>query len=212
MFGMSKEQWKANVSGLKSLRVGNFKATPDGNITLYYRPDPQRGFMVVTPMYKNNNNKKPWKILLTVIHDKKFDATLFNSMPFKDVRSLLQKTSKQMQPEFSVMGYLTRGLGSPPTLNFNIFETGKFPPIDFMISKGNVCPLKNGGQECILQKQISSSNQDVRNQVLFRNCITAMKSKNIFKTKDELEQGCKCIAREGQEGTNFQKMLEVCVR
>ena len=212
MFGMSKEQWKENVSGLKSLRIGNFKVTSDKNITLYYRPTPQRGFLVITPMYKNDNSKKPWKILVTVIQDKKLDANLFNSMPINDVRSLLQKTSKQMQPEFSVMGYLTRGGSSPPTLNFNIFEKGKFPPIDLMISKGNVCPLKNGKQECILQKQIFSSNQDERNKVLIENCIRALKSKNIFKTKDELEQGCRCITREGQKGTDYQKTLEVCIK
>tara|TARA_X000000950_G_scaffold110757_1_gene139621 strand:- start:1303 stop:1476 length:174 start_codon:yes stop_codon:yes gene_type:complete len=42
--------------------------------------------------------------------------------------------------------------GVTSSVNFTIFEKGKFPIIDDIVEKGKVCPPKNGKQMCIMGK------------------------------------------------------------
>jgi hypothetical protein len=150
MFSMSKENWNKNAVQLKTMGIGHYEKTIDGSLTLYYRPDPLRGYLIVTPTYGNKDNLKPFKISVTILNDKKNDNFLYNSMLFKDVQKLILTTSNQMQPEFSVMGHLKQGAQS--SLNFTIFEKGRFPIIDKQVEKGKVCPPRNKKQMCILKE------------------------------------------------------------
>ena len=59
-------------------------------------------------------------------------------MSSKGVEKLILTTSNQLQPEFSVMGYMEQGTQS--SLNFTIFEKGNFPIIDELVEQGKVCP------------------------------------------------------------------------
>ena len=150
MFALSKLNWNKNVIELKRNNIGNYQQTPDGTYTLYYRPDPMRGLLIITPVYAPNNPSKPFKISITILNDKKFDNDLYNSMNFEKASDLIKEASKNLQPEFSVMGHLQKGVTS--SVNFTIFEKGKFPIIDDIVEKGKVCPPKNGKQMCIMGK------------------------------------------------------------
>jgi hypothetical protein len=149
MFSLSKENWNKNVVQLESMGIGRYEKTNNGSLTLYYRPDPLRGYLIVTPTYGNKDNLKPFKISVTIVNDKKIDNIFYNTMLFKGVQKLILTTSNQMQPEFSVMGYLKQGAQS--SLNFTIFEKGKFPIIDKQVEKGKVCPPRNKKQMCIIK-------------------------------------------------------------
>jgi len=48
------------------------------------------------------------------------------------------------------MGHLKQGAQS--SLNFTIFEKGRFPIIDKQVEKGKVCPPRNKKQMCILKE------------------------------------------------------------
>ena len=149
MFAMSKSNWNKNVRELKRNNIGNYQQTSDGTFTLYYRPDPQRGLLIVTPVYLSKNFLKPFKISITILNDKKFDNDLYNSMNFEKARSLIEEAAKNLQPEFSVIGHIQKGAKS--SVNFTIFEKGKFPIIDKIVELGQVCPPKNGKQMCIIE-------------------------------------------------------------
>lgn len=149
MFALSKLQWNNNVLQLKKNNIGTFKQTPDGTFTLYYRPDPARGLLIVTPSYASNNSIKPFKINITISNDKKFDNDLYNSMTFNKAKDLIKEAAENLQPQFSVIGHLQKGVTS--SLNFTIFEKGNFPIIDKVVEEGKVCPPKNGKQMCIME-------------------------------------------------------------
>ena len=138
MFSLSKENWNKNVVQLKTLGIGDFRKTIDGTLTLYYRPDPLRGMLFVSPTYGDENNLSPFKITVSVFNDTEIDNLLYNTMSSKDVEKLILTTSNQLQPEFSVMGYMEQGTQS--SLNFTIFEKGNFPIIDELVEQGKVCP------------------------------------------------------------------------
>ena len=144
MFAMSEAQWVANVEMLKATQIGDYRVAPTGEYTLYMRPDPSGGLLVVSPSYRPSNKSRPWKLSVTVIADTSTSSLLYEAMTEDAVEDLLQTTMRDMTPEFSVMGYMVRNKSEPPAIHFTILRKNDFPRIDMLNKKGRVCPTESG--------------------------------------------------------------------
>ena len=210
MFMLSPMQWKDNVTNLKQMGVGDFSETSNSGATLIYRPDPQGGLLFVTPSYKSISDPRPFKIDVVVQFDQMSDRKIFESLSFGDIKSLIEETAKSMRPEFSVMGYLSRGDGNPPKINFIIFQNGEFPPVDQMVDLGKVCPPKNNKQMCVIEGMLGDRNNE---EELFKRCTSQMRATihKLGKTEAELSDLCQCISQMGKMGKSFEETTTECL-
>ena len=48
MFTMSEAQWVANVKGAKASGMGDYRVAPTGEYSMYMRPSPVDGLLIVT--------------------------------------------------------------------------------------------------------------------------------------------------------------------
>ena len=154
MFAMSEAQWTANVKAIKARQLGDYRVAPTGQYTLYVRPDPSGGLLVVSPSYKPSNKSQPWKLSVTVIADAPVASHLYQGMSEDTVEDLLQTSMREMTPEFSVMGYMVRNKSEPPSIHFTIFKKNHFPPIDMLNELGRVCPTQGGKKTCVRTRMI----------------------------------------------------------
>lgn len=154
MFAMSEAQWVANVEMLKATQIGDYRVAPTGEYTLYMRPDPSWGLVVVSPSYRPSNKNRPWKLSVTVIADTSTSSLLYGAMTEDTVEDLLQTAMREMTPEFSVMGYMVRNKSEPPSIHFTIFRKNDFPPIDMLNEMGRVCPTESGKKTCVRTRMI----------------------------------------------------------
>ena len=116
-----------------------------------------------------------------------------------------------MRPEFSVMGYLVRGRNKPPSLNFTIFQKGKFPPIDSLVTQGKVCPPRNGVQNCILDMAVGTPRDDA---LLLDMCVSQVKNSlsEIEKSETEIRSICSCVSSMGKAGKKFKEATKRCFK
>ncbi len=154
MFAMSEAQWVANVEMLKATQIGDYRVAPTGEYTLYMRPHPSWGLVVVSPSYGPSNKNRPWKLSVTVIADTSTSSLLYGAMTEDTVEDLLQTAMREMTPEFSVMGYMVRNKSEPPSIHFTIFRKNDFPPIDMLNEMGRVCPTESGKKTCVRTRMI----------------------------------------------------------
>ena len=210
MFALSSSQWIQNVDNIEGVGIGRSVRNPTGSVALIYRPDPQRGLLTVTPIYKPNTTDRPFKIDVQVIFDQTFDKHIFESISFQETKDLLEDTARYMRPEFSVMGYLVRGGETPPSINFTIFRNGDFPPIDLLIDQGNVCPPRGGQQKCVLETVIGAPTDD---EELLNNCVTQIKGSlmGIGKSKSEVKSMCSCVMKMGKMGKSLEEVKRQCL-
>ena len=149
MFGISRSAWVENVHQVKAAGIGEFAITPTGEYTLYLRPTPGAGLLMVTPWYKAPNINTPWKLTVSVAADEEPVLGVYLSMSPDDLKNLTQVSTGEMKPEYSVMGYMSRNSQSAPSIHFTIFRVGDFPLIDMLNKQGRVCPPVEGKQVCI---------------------------------------------------------------
>ena len=154
MFGLSRSAWVENVRQVKAAGMGDFAITPTGEYTLYLRPTPGAGMLMVTPWYEAPNMNTPWKLSVTVVADEEPVLNVYLSMSLDDVKNLIQISAGEMEPEYSVMGYMSRNSQSAPSIHFTIFRAGDFPSIDMLNKMGRVCPPVEGKQVCIRPSMI----------------------------------------------------------
>ena len=211
MFALSSSEWVQNVANLKSTGIGKSVRNTNGTVTLIYRPDPQRGLLLVTPSYKANQANKPFKIDVGVILDRPLDRRLYETITFSETKDLLEDTANTMRPEFSVMGYLVRGQNKPPSLNFTIFQKGDFPSIDLIVSQGKVCPPRKGAQKCILEMAVGAPTDDKK---LLDMCVAQIKGSfaGIGKSDSKVRSMCSCVSRMGKSGKSFEDATKRCVK
>ena len=210
MFALSSSEWAQNIANLKIAGIGRSIRNPNGTVTLIYRPDPQRGLLTVTPSYKSNQVDKPFKIDVGVIFDQTLDRRIYEKISFKETKDLLESTAKNMRPEFSVMGYLVRDRNNPPSFYFTIFQKGDFPPVDYMVSQGNVCPPRNGKQKCILEMAVGAP---LDNNATLNRCVSQVTGSlaGIGKSKDKIRSMCSCILKMGRTGKGFEEATAKCL-
>ena len=122
IFGLSRSAWVENVHQVKAAGIGDFAIAPTGEYTLYLRPEPGAGLLMVTPWYEAPNMNTPWKLSVTVAADEEPALSVYRSMSPYDVKSLIQMSTDEMEPEYSVMGYMSRNSQSIPSINFTIFR------------------------------------------------------------------------------------------
>jgi len=211
VFSLSSAEWAKNVAQIQTAGFGRASRNPNGSWTLIYRPDPQRGILLVTPSYHPNELEKPFKIDVVIVADRLVDRVLFETASFNKVKSLIEETAQFMMPEFSVIGYLLRDELNPPSLNFTIFQTGKFPSIDAVVRIGDVCPPLNGRQECIKGQHVDASGHN--DKVLARCAVNLGKSQTgVGKTETELNKICSCIAKAGKLGLGLDEVQKKCLK
>jgi len=154
MFGLSRSAWEENARQVKAAGIGDFAIAPSGEYTLYMRPTPGAGLLIVTPSYKASKENTPWKLSVTVVADEEPVLSLYASMSPNDVENLIRTSAREMAPEYSVMGYMARNSQSAPSIHFTIFRAGDFPPIDMLTKMGRVCPPVGGKQRCVRSSMI----------------------------------------------------------
>jgi hypothetical protein len=153
MFNMTEPQWVENLRMVKAAGAGDFQLAPSGEYTMYTRPPPGLGVLVVTPTYKPGL-ETPWKLAVSTIYDAPEAAKLYNEISADEVEDLVKQAWEDMQPDFSVMGYLVRNEKDHPSIHFTIFKKGDFPPIDLMTQMGRVCPTSGGKKTCIRSEML----------------------------------------------------------
>jgi len=210
VFSLSSAEWAKNVDQIQTAGFGRASRNPNGSWTLIYRPDPQRGILLVTPSYHPNELEKPFKINVIIAFDRPLDRLNYETVSFNQIKSLLEETAKFMQPEFSVIGYLQRDNLNAPSLNFTIFQSGKFPSIDAVVRIGDVCPPLNGKQECIKGQHVGASRHN--DEALARCAVNLGKSQTgAGKTETELNKICSCIAKAGKLGLGLDE-VQKCLK
>jgi len=211
MFALSSSEWTQNVTNLRNMGIGKSIRNANGTVTLIYRPDPRHGMLTVTPSYKPNQAKKPFKIEVGVIFDRTLDRRIYETISFKETKDLLESTAKSMRPEFSVMGYLVRDRKNPPSFYFTIFQKGDFPPVDSMISQGNVCPPRNGEQKCILEMGVGAPRD---NDAPLDQCVSQAKGSlaGIGKSESKIRSMCSCVFKMGRTGKSLEDATAKCLQ
>lgn len=154
MFGLSRSAWEENARQVKAAGVGDFTITATGEYTLYMRPAPGAGMLMVTPWYNASKESAPWKLSITVAADEEPALSLYMSMSSDDVENLVRISAHEMAPEYSVMGYMARNSRIAPSFHFTVFRAGDFPPIDIMTKMGRVCPPSGGKPKCVRASMI----------------------------------------------------------
>ena len=154
MFDLSRPAWVENVRQVKAAGIGDFAITPAGQYTLYLRPAPGAGLLMITPWYEAPNMNTPWKLSVTVAADEDPALSVYLSMSPDDVKNIIQMSTREMEPEYSVMGYMSRNFQSVPSIHFTIFRVGDFPSIDMLNKMGYVCPPVEGKHVCIRSSMI----------------------------------------------------------
>lgn len=209
MFAFSSFAWMQNVAILKNSGIGRSVWNPDRTVSLVYRPDPRHGLLTVTPHYKPSQVDQPYKISVRVTFDQSLERFAFETMSFSEIKHLLESTARYMRPEFSVKGYLVRDRRNPPSVHFTIFRNGDFPSIDRSVDQGNVCPPRNGEQDCILETAVGTSADDER---MLSMCVSRIKGDlaGIGKSEDEAKNVCSCVLRMARKGESFEDVQRQC--
>ena len=151
MFAMSELQWVTNVQALRARQLGDYRVAPTGEYTLYMRPDPSSGLIIVTPRYRPQNKTQPWKLDVTVIADTRVSSLFYRGLDEENVEGVIQKAMREMRPTYSVMGYMVRNKAEPPSIHFSIFRKKTYPTIDRLNATGRVCPTWGGKKTCVRQ-------------------------------------------------------------
>lgn len=154
MFAMSEAQWIANVEEIKASQTGDYRVAPTGEYTLYMRPDPSSGLLVVSPSYRPSSKSRPWKLSVTILADTPDASLLYGAMSDDTVEGVLQEAMRELAPEFSVMGYMVRKESEPPSIHFTIFRKNDFPVIDMVNEMGRVCPTDGGEKTCVRKRMM----------------------------------------------------------
>lgn len=157
MFAMSEAQWILNVETLKASQIGDYRVAPTGEYTLYMRPDPSSGLLVVSPSYRTSNKSRPWKLSVTIIADTPAASLHYGAMSEDTIEDALQTAMRELTPEFSVMGYMVRDESEPPSIHFTIFRKNDFPAIDMVNEMGRVCPTEDGKKTCVRTRMMGSN-------------------------------------------------------
>lgn len=99
MFGMSLEEWKANVVGASQAGAASYDTDGDLKYTMSF-PAPN-GFVTVTPSYSESNQRRPWKLSVGVLFQSGSDIGLL-AMDNEDLKSLIEDIYREMLPEYIV--------------------------------------------------------------------------------------------------------------
>lgn len=137
MFAMSKSDWEKNVQLADAAGAGMEGDGLHGSKLLAV--DVGIGLLTVEPVYPKGRVERPIRLIVTSIYQRKDAVDAFTSMSEVDAEWLINETMRQMQPEFSVIGYLRRAPGIEPRVSFSIFEKGTVPDIDAVNNDGSGC-------------------------------------------------------------------------
>ena len=153
MFKLTKREWIDNLKQLKLNKVADFKEYIGENFkeyTMMMRTNPGTGLLMVTPIYFESK-LRPIQIHVSISADEKSINIFYNNMKINDVKSMIEDAVDEMQPEYTVFGYMVRNKKIIPSLHFIILEKDKFPEMDY---------LQENGLKCVKAKCIHSNYLD----------------------------------------------------
>jgi hypothetical protein len=134
MFGISKDQWRKNLSMGKSAGVMDYVVTQNDEYTMRVRT---QGLLEVTPIYEGRDTPVQLKIKIT--YDEEPYATVHRALSKSNVHSMFVEAMKDMRPEYSVSGHMNRSVSGPVEIYFTVVIKGSFPKIDLINEKGTAC-------------------------------------------------------------------------
>ena len=143
LFAMPLTTWVANGEALKQTGQADFAKANDMEYTLYYKT--ADGVVAVTPSYTKQDNKVPFKVTMTAVHEGE-DAELIWSLADTQLKDMIKTWYLQMKPEYTVLTKfdLEKMLAST---TFSIFQAGAIAEIDIVAEQGNGC-----WQQCVLRQ------------------------------------------------------------
>lgn len=125
-FNKSFSEWKSDSTLLVNSGQGQSIQGGDTSVTMVVFVN--NSILKVTPLYKDNNLLKPWKVAVTIEQNKELSEKT-KLLGHDGLRKLASKWYKEMMPEYTVMTEFDLK-GETLQINFSIFEFGANSLID----------------------------------------------------------------------------------
>ncbi len=125
-FNKSLNDWKNDADRL--LKSGKGKVISDNEITVTMIIFVNNQILKITPVYKENNLERPWKIAVGVEQNKELTERI-KMLGDEGMRKLANKWNKEMLPEYTLMTEFD-DVGETLQINFSIFEFGTNKLVD----------------------------------------------------------------------------------
>ncbi len=134
-FNKSFNQWRED--SILLARSGQGEAIQGSKLSITMVVSTGNSVLKVTPVYKEDNLLRPWKIAVAV--EQNLELTEKTKLLGDDgMRKLAVKWYKEMMPEYTVMTEFDL-LGETLQINFSIFEFGAIPIIDSVGKETSGC-------------------------------------------------------------------------
>ena len=134
-FSKSLDEWKYDTKLLLNSKRGDVIQTNDISVTMLVPVD--NSILKITPVYKVENTKKPWKIAVSIEQNINL-STQTKRLGDEGLRKLVSKWYVEMLPEFTVMTEFDLQ-GENLQINFSIFEFGSNKLVDEVAREANGC-------------------------------------------------------------------------
>ena len=125
-FNKSFNEWKNDASLLVKSGQGEAIQGSENSVTTIVFVNNE--VLKITPVYKDNNLSRPWKIAVAVEQSREVSQKT-KLLGDNGMRELASKWHKEMMPEYTVMTDFDL-LGANLQINFSIFEFGSNSIID----------------------------------------------------------------------------------
>jgi hypothetical protein len=134
-FNKSLDDWKYDAKLLLNSKRGDVIQSNDISVTMLVPVD--NSILKITPVYKVENTKKPWKIAVSIEQNTNL-STQTKRLGDEGLRKLVSKWYEEMLPEFTVMTEFDLQ-GENLQINFSIFEYGSNKLVDDVAREANGC-------------------------------------------------------------------------
>jgi hypothetical protein len=125
-FNKSLDAWK--IDAIKLVSSGSGQVVRDSEISITMIVPVRNSILKITPVFKDGNLTKPWKIAVAVEQNKELTEKT-KLIGEEGMRGLAAKWYKEMLPEYTVMTEFDL-VGDTLQINFSIFEFGSNLVID----------------------------------------------------------------------------------
>jgi hypothetical protein len=134
-FNKSLSEWKSDARILLESKKGDVLQGSEISITMIVPVS--NSILKVTPVYKEDNLERAWKIAVAVEQNKEL-SKITKALGDVELRKLANKWYKEMMPEYTVMTEFDT-VGDILQINFSIFEFGTNKIIDEVGRETNGC-------------------------------------------------------------------------
>lgn len=134
-FNKTFNDWK--IDSILLVSSGKGQAIQENEISVTMIVNVDNSILKITPVYKESNLIRPWKIAVAVEQNKELTekTKLLGDIGMKN---LVSKWYREMMPEYTVMTEFDL-LGTTLQINFSIFEFGSNSVIDIVGKETNGC-------------------------------------------------------------------------